>query len=342
MAWARSQLTVAFLFVLMSIPKSSTAHALDIGYADVRVEETRVEFKVSVRADQKLTGKDVESATIFYNNQACRRIGQIRIQRASERVIFENSFECTPATLRELRIVLEGLRGAPDGFELVGRAHLGAEEQVFTLNRARWQTRLNLLAPSGVLAFVQMGIHHIGAAPSEWIKRGKLHLPEGIDHILFLVALVLAGGGLKKTLGMVTGFTVGHSFTLALASFNWVSLPSRWVESAIALSIAYVAAENVWFKEPKHRWQIALGFGLVHGFGFATALRDAHLERSVMLKALLGFNLGVEVGQTLIVLLLLPLLFILRKLGWFNRYGTKLLSSGIFVIAGYWFFIRAF
>ena len=124
-----------------------------------------------------------------------------------------------------------------------------------------------------------MGIAHIGATPEEWWGPEGFHLPEGIDHILFLLALILAGGTLGQMVKTATGFTVGHSITLAAGSLGLVAFPQRVVESAIALSIAYVAAETFFIKTPRDRWKMAAAFGLIHGLGFASALGELNLER---------------------------------------------------------------
>ncbi len=140
----------------------------------------------------------------------------------------------------------------------------------------------------------------------------------------------------------VTGFTLGHSVTLSLATLGLVQLPSRWVEAAIALSIAYVAAEDFWVKAQRSRWKIAAAFGLVHGFGFARALAELHLPRARLASALFGFNLGVEIGQELIVLVLAPFLWALFRWRWFERIGRKVCAGAIFVCALVWFVQRGF
>ncbi len=187
-----------------------------------------------------------------------------------------------------------------------------------------------------------MGVEHIGAAPSEWKGPTGWHLPDGIDHILFLLALILSGGSVLALVKTVTGFTVGHSITLALASLGILTFPSRLIESAIALSIAYVAAETIFVKQPKHRWRLALGFGLVHGFGFANALTELELKGAVLVKALLGYNLGVELGQIAIVLLLAPVLAVLLRKSAVRSYAVPACAAVIMVAGTYWFVQRAF
>ncbi len=131
-------------------------------------------------------------------------------------------------------------------------------------------------------------------------------LPEGVDHILFILGLFLLGARMKSLLSQVTAFTVAHSLTLGLALFGVVRLPAAVVEPVIALSIAFVAIENLLTKEVKP-WRILVvfGFGLIHGLGFASALRELGLARNELLPALLGFNVGVELGQLSVVALAL-------------------------------------
>ena len=135
-----------------------------------------------------------------------------------------------------------------------------------------------------------------GAASFFWL--GIEHILTGYDHLLFLLVLVLGGGGLWSLVKIITAFTVAHTLTLALAVLGIVSLPDRVVEAAIALSIAYVAAENLLARHAlARRWAVSLVFGLVHGFGFASVLRELGLPAENLALSLAAFNLGVEAGQ---------------------------------------------
>ena len=167
------------------------------------------------------------------------------------------------------------------------------------------------------------------------------HIATGYDHILFLLALLLVGGGLRALVGVVTAFTVAHSITLALATLDLVALPIRLVESAIALSIAWVALENVLFDQQSGRWRITFLFGLVHGFGFASVLRAMHLPSQSLAASLLAFNLGVEAGQIVIVLLAYPVIAAMQHAPQ-RRMIVATASSVIFVVALYWFVDRTF
>lgn len=171
----------------------------------------------------------------------------------------------------------------------------------------------------------------------DYTKLGVEHIWTGIDHLLFITALVLARQRRWGYVKVLTAFTVGHSVTIALAALDVFNLPASFVEPVIALSIAYVAFENIWLKEIRWRWAIALGFGLIHGFGFAQVLRGALGDRYLL--TLFSFNLGVEIGQLAVLAVLLPLLL------WAARYkGYKQLNVGVSAVIGliglYWFVTR--
>lgn len=150
-----------------------------------------------------------------------------------------------------------------------------------------------------------------------YLKLGFQHiLPLGIDHILFVLALFLASTRMKPLLLQVTAFTLAHTLTLGLAMLGWVSLPSAIVEPLIALSIAFVAIENYFFKGMT-AWRpfVVFGFGLFHGLGFASVLTELGLPNHQFVNALLSFNVGVELGQlTVIAMALLPSLLIQKIL----------------------------
>jgi hypothetical protein len=195
-------------------------------------------------------------------------------------------------------------------------------------------------------------------APDRWrqfsayVKDGVWHIWIGYDHILFLLSLLLPAvllaapsdnlrGAFIDVLKVVTAFTLAHSLTLTLASLSLISLPSRLVESAIAASVILAAVNNIYPLFRGRRPFAAFGFGLIHGFGFASVLIDLGLPKGALLASLFGFNLGVEIGQLCIVAAFLPVAFALRET-WFYR---RLLTAGsavIALVAVVWFVERAF
>ena len=170
---------------------------------------------------------------------------------------------------------------------------------------------------------------------------GVEHIAVGYDHVAFLFAVIVLGRRFWPLFAVITAFTVAHSITLSLAALAVIQLPSRLVESAIALSVLLAALNNLWPLVLGRRWIVAFAFGLVHGFGFASVLADLGLPRDALLIALVGFNLGVEAGQLAIVAVFLPTAFRLRRT-WLYR---KMLFVGgsalIALIAAVWLLERS-
>ena len=176
----------------------------------------------------------------------------------------------------------------------------------------------------------------------QYLWLGYTHiLPKGGDHILFVIGIFLLSPRWKTMLLQVTAFTIAHSITLALSIYGIVSLPSSVVEPLIALSIAYVAIENLFTRELKP-WRLALVFmfGLLHGLGFAGVLRDLGLPREEFLTALLTFNLGVEAGQLTVIAAALVAVLPFMKKGWYHHRVVIPASIAIAAIGLYWTVIR--
>lgn len=178
-----------------------------------------------------------------------------------------------------------------------------------------------------------------------YLQLGFTHiLPYGLDHILFVLGLFLLSPKLKPLLWQISAFTVAHSITLSLAMFNVISIPSSIVEPVIALSIVFIAVENIITKDLKP-WRIAVIFlfGLVHGLGFAGALKELGLPKSEFVTALITFNLGVELGQITVVLLaFFAVGFWFQSKKW---YRDRIVIPGsllIGIIASYWSIQRIF
>jgi hypothetical protein len=192
----------------------------------------------------------------------------------------------------------------------------------------------------------------------DFAAEGVWHIWIGFDHILFLLALLLpavlyrkqqqwqAVSGLRPALWdvlkIVTAFTLAHSITLSLATLGVVSLPSRFVEAAIAASVVLSALNNIFPLITGRRWMVAFGFGLIHGFGFASVLADLGLPQDALLLALVGFNLGVEGGQLAIVSVFLPLAYTLRNTSFYRRFILYAGSLLIALLSSLWLIERAF
>lgn len=167
---------------------------------------------------------------------------------------------------------------------------------------------------------------------------GIQHILTGYDHLVFLMGLILIGGRVRPLLAAVTAFTVAHSITLGLATLHVWAPSSRFAESAIAMSIAYIGVENWFVKNASRRWLITFPFGLIHGFGFAGALQEISLPHAEIPKALFSFNAGVEAGQIAVVAVALPTILWLRRSPWFANHGVRALS-GVIALAGIWWFL---
>jgi hydrogenase/urease accessory protein HupE len=207
----------------------------------------------------------------------------------------------------------------------------------FEGDRTRWHFQPEHVRRPGVLVL--------------FLKLGVDHILSGFDHQAFLLALLVASRRLRTLVAVVTAFTAAHSLTLAAAALGWVEVPSRFVELAIALSIAYVGTDNLLRPAPRNPWPEAFLFGLLHGLGFAGFLADALAGEPLLVTALFGFNLGVELGQLALVLACVAVLALVFR----RRRGERdaaagglvppvartVLSAGVAVCGFYWFLERA-
>ncbi len=191
----------------------------------------------------------------------------------------------------------------------------------------------------------------------QYLVEGIWHIWKGFDHVLFLLALLLPavllwdgahwrgvarlGEAGREVLAVVTSFTLAHSITLSLATLGWVTLPSRLVESVIALSVVLAAANNLYPLVQGRRWVVAFCFGLIHGFGFASVLADLGLPREALALSLLGFNAGVELGQLAIVAVFLPLAYGMRDTDTYRIGVFRAGSWATLVVAAVWLCERA-
>ena len=224
-------------------------------------------------------------------------------------------------------------------------------------------THSAVLAPNTGVLTIKAGETSRLAQFGQYLVEGIWHIWIGFDHILFLLALLLPAvlvhavtlGGTRRWTGVasfrvaftevlwvVTAFTVAHSITLTLAALQIIELPSRLVESAIAASVVLAAANNLWPMVEKRRWLVAFSFGLIHGFGFASVLTELGLPKDALVLSLLGFNLGVEIGQLAIVAVFLPVAYLMRNS---VLYRKGLFMGGSFLtmlVALVWLAERAF
>jgi hydrogenase/urease accessory protein HupE len=184
-------------------------------------------------------------------------------------------------------------------------------------------------APDGtsVLGFLRLGIEHILT---------------GYDHLVFLLGLVIVGLGTRRTLVVASAFALAHSLSLAACALGAWTPPSSVVEPAIALSIAYVGIENIVTQSHQRRAWLAFAFGLIHGCGFASALSEVNFDGTRLLLALFGFNAGVELGQLLVLSVLLPLVTLLLARPTVARHGIRAVSIGVAASGIAWFVTRVY
>ncbi len=175
-----------------------------------------------------------------------------------------------------------------------------------------------------LIRFVQLGFHHIMI---------------GYDHILFVMALVLGTRRISDVIKVISVFTIAHTITLGLTALKLLNIPAEIVEPLIALSIAFVAVENYFGFSAKYRFAVVFGFGLIHGVGFAGALQLSNDVTWRSILSIFSFNIGVEVGQALIILLLFPILLYIRRFNWSTVFRGAA-TAGIFGMGLIWYFQR--
>jgi hypothetical protein len=251
-----------------------------------------------------------------------------------------------PAAINKLEIaytLMEGIDPSHRGLLTLGA---GAVVQTGVLGGERALSTFAVDSPSRWNTFV------------EYLQAGIWHIWSGIDHLLFLLSLLLPAvllrrGGhwepvtrarpaLMSILKVVTAFTLAHSITLTLAALNIVRLPSRLTESVIAASIIVAALNNIFPIVTDSRARIAFAFGLLHGFGFASVLSDMGLPQGARVISLFAFNLGIECGQLAVVLAIMPIVYAIREGRFYRRAIMPWGSAAIASLALVWFMQRAF
>ena len=178
---------------------------------------------------------------------------------------------------------------------------------------------------------------------ANFISLGVKHILTGYDHLLFLLGLLLLSRGFFSSLGIITSFTIAHSITLAVATLHLVQIPSRIVEPLIAASIVFVGIENLLHRDiSSARRMASFGFGLIHGFGFASALREAGIGSGTggIVLPLFSFNLGVELGQIMVAAAALPVIWKLRENPMFITRWAPACSAAVVLLGSFWFVQR--
>ena len=339
------------LAVLLLLPAAlPDAHPLNVGYADITLHEREVVFALSLNLFELdlLLGLDRDlDARVDQDELEAKRAailgylgGKISVSAGGEAL----PMAAGPLTIgrgTDGKPLLEAtlvFRSPTPLAALAIRAEpfseLGADHTMLAKLTEDGRVEQFVFQPGGVYDRRPRGFWpHAG----EFLGLGVHHIFLGYDHVAFLVGLLLMGGSLLNIVKIVTAFTLAHSLTLSLAALDVVTLPTRLVEAGIALSVSYVALENLFFATFDKRWLVSFAFGLVHGFGFANVLKEMHLPTSGLVASLLFFNIGVEVGQLVIVALVVPVLWALRRTPVY-RTTVRLLSVAIFCAGVFWLF----
>lgn len=333
--------SLVVLAVVLGAP-SAWSHPQGISSAEIVVEAARVRYDLALSVHD-LTAADTDDDGTLTHEEILDYYPVLK-RRFARGLVVESGGEACPLTLGDFEIkprraVVFHLRGACDGtrpIRLVNRLMQLSGGRGYNITKVRF--------PGGVEEYVFTRNHVevvVGNAPGllvvlqRFVMLGIEHIATGYDHVLFLLALLIVGGGVRTLIGIVTSFTLAHSITLALAVLDVVVLPSGPVEAAIAASIVWVAAENLLFDRAHGRWRITFAFGLVHGFGFASILRALQLPTDALLVSLLSFNLGVELGQVAIVLLAYPFIAIVQRVR-YRRAIVVAVSLATLVLALVW------
>jgi hydrogenase/urease accessory protein HupE len=326
------------LAVALLLPAAAFAHQTTVSYSELTVHGRRIDgvlrFSLAdLRTQMQLQPPDLPAPALTrllldpFSLKGCAlQPGAAAQMDGEDGVALRASWLCA-APVEELIVRVGFLESFPIGHTHLSRIAFGPTEisqRVAQADEPSFEVHRSRSVAAEAWRFLLLGIGHIFT---------------GYDHIAFLIGLLLLGGTLIELVKIVTAFTIAHSVTLALAALDIVAPSPRIVEPLIAASIVYVGVENLWALRTsraasalRHRWMITFAFGLVHGFGFASVLRELELPRAVLATGLVSFNLGVEVGQVAIVLAAVPLLRRLRALPAFS----PALSACVSALGTFW------
>jgi hydrogenase/urease accessory protein HupE len=361
---AHGSLVTATLLIVLAMPHPAGAHAAPFSYLDLRLGDAGVDgslvlhdFDVAhdLGIDSPESLRD-PSVAAKYRDQLTRLIdSRLTIVLDGRRPTLEWTGLETLPDRQSLRLTFRSNAGN------AGSARVTAVlfpydpvHQTFVNVYEDGALRHQAILDSGrtSMDYYAGSWQGISAVLAVFVPAGIEHILIGPDHVLFLIGLMLLGGSLWRLATIVTAFTIGHSITLSLAALDVVSPPSSIVEPAIALSIVFVGADNLLVQQSNAktakrphdiRPMVAAVFGLVHGFGFASVLKEFGLPLTALGWSLLSFNLGVEIGQLAIVLLVSWALAAVRRRS--EAVSRKLVLVGSMVViaaGGYWFMERVF
>ncbi len=346
------------LLAFLVAPASVVAHPAPFSFVDVRIQSTTMELEVVVHAFDVAYVLGIQPPDRVLEpgglGQGAGRLAALLGERLhitvdGQPVTVVSWSDAEPIPDRQsvslrARVALDGAPGVVD-----------VAAELFPYDPAH-QTFVNFYDEGALNAQAILGGDELSheyfvgsrqgaiAVIQKFVPQGVHHILIGPDHLLFLIGLLLLGGPVRRLLLVITAFTVAHSVTLALAVLNVVSPPGNVVEPIIALSIVYVGADNLLVREGRDmRVWIALVFGLIHGFGFASVLREMGLPSGALGWSLFSFNVGVEIGQVAVAVVVASALAALRARS--DVAGRRLALAGSVVVmaAGtFWFVQRVF
>ncbi len=310
---------------LNALPAISLAHDPRPLYVEV---DTRDSNTTSVRWKTPAS-IDYGARPTVVLSEPCQPHGELLERRLSDSFSGERNFLC-PKSMAEVSLEIHYPQTNPSLATVVRRLSSdGSDQALLQPGVTSWSVGAEETDTVSLTGYLQLGITHIFS---------------GLDHLLFLICLVLLAITPRRVIVAITGFTLAHSVTLALATLGFVVIPLAFVEALIALSIVFLAADIVRDKRSALAWRqpgiVAFLFGLLHGFGFANVLTHIGLPQGPAAAALLLFNLGVEIGQLAFLAVIMLIAFTVRRL-WrarpaADKLARQLIASGCGVVAAFW------
>jgi hydrogenase/urease accessory protein HupE len=349
--------SAVFVLSALTCARPALAHPVPFSFLDVQLQKSSIEVALvahifDVAHDLQVTPVErlLEPAVVAEREAAIRSMLAPRLGlSADERVLTPEWGDTEILRDRQsLRLHLRYPTTSPAGLVAVNTVMFPYDpmHQTF-VNMYEGETLTSqaiLDARHAHLEYFAGSRQGVAAVVRRFVPAGVHHILIGPDHLLFLVGLLLLGGTVRQLLLVVTSFTVAHSITLSLAALNIVTPPARLIEPAIALSIVYVGADNILAKGGRDvRGWIAFTFGFIHGFGFASVLREMDLPRRALGWSLFSFNIGVEIGQLFVVVLVAAALVALKSRSeWAGRHLAFAGSLVVIAAGAFWFVQRVF
>ncbi len=344
-----------FLLCVFAVAAPATAHPAPFSYLDIVFRDGRIDGTLVVHVIDVAHELGIDSPDPLFDRNVLgpqrQKIASILAPRITMRTDHRLVLEWTDAVAipedQALRLTFRVSREQPGALTLdTNLFPYDPNHQTFVNIYEGDSLRQQMIFAAGA----PERTYYLGTAQGAievmktFIPSGIHHILIGPDHILFLVGLLLLGGTWGALVRIVTAFTIGHSLTLSAAALNYVTPPASVIEPAIALSIVFVGADNLVRGEGRDlRAAVALVFGLVHGFGFANVLREFGLPKEALGWSLFSFNVGVEIGQLFIVVLVASVLGAVRRRSTAVAYRVAYAGSVVVIAAGtYWFVQRVF